>query len=186
MESIRESSRGPEIAVAGSGSLLEADPRWTQAYQLGQLLAQQGFTVVTGSYQGLMEAVSRGVAAAGGHAVGLPVRSWEFERPNPWNTELRWSASFGERMDRLLQCQALVVLPGGLGTLAELAMFWAAFQWKPRLLILLGEDWPPVTKALREHLLIPETALTRPSFAATPEDVVRQLGALSGTGPDHA
>ena len=62
--------------MLGSARVAAGDPRHDAAGRLGGLLAAQGWTVVTGGYGGVMAAVSRGAAAAGGHTVGLP-------RPSP-------------------------------------------------------------------------------------------------------
>src|SRR5258708_39789911 len=80
-----------EIAVLGSARLTENDDRWTQAHQLGALLADEGYVVVTGGYGGLMAAVSRGAHERGGHVVGLPKRHRAGIGPNQWNAGLRWA-----------------------------------------------------------------------------------------------
>src|SRR5258707_2407266 len=171
MMSEGESWQRHEVAVLGSGVIVEGDPRWTQAYQLGRLLAQEGFAAVTGGYTGLMEATSRGAHEAGGRVIGLPMRPWTAVQPNPWITEARWSESLGERVEHILLCEAVVVLPGGIGTLSEMAMSWVALHTGKRALIFLGDCWPPVIQAMSEHLLITEPALACLSFAASPEDV---------------
>src|SRR5262245_49773559 len=109
----RAEPRGPvEVAVLGSASIREDDPRFEAARQLGGLLAAEGWTVVTGGYGGLMVAASRGARERGGNVVGLPMSGWATISPNPWSTELRWADSYGERLGHLLACDAVVALDG--------------------------------------------------------------------------
>jgi len=181
----------PEVGVMGSARLTEDDPRWTQAHRLGMLLAQEGFAVVTGGYAGLMSAVSRGAHEAGGRVTGLPMRHWTNVQPNSWNAELRWSMNYGERTNHILHCDAIIALPGGVGTLSEMALVWAAIQTEKRAqpLILFGECWLPVIEAIRANLVVGDHDLYLLRFAASPEEAMREVHAglrddrRSGHGP---
>jgi predicted Rossmann-fold nucleotide-binding protein len=51
-----------EVGVLGSARIDPGDPRHDDARQLGRLLAEQGWTVVTGGYGGLMAATATGPA----------------------------------------------------------------------------------------------------------------------------
>lgn len=182
---------GIEVAVLGSARLTEDDERWHQAYRLGEQLAGAGFVTVTGGYGGLMAAVSRGAHSAGGQVIGLPMRHWSQLEPNTWNTALRWSTDYGMRLNYLQQCSAVIALPGGVGTLSELAMAWAARQTegRPMPLVLLGECWPPLISAIRECLIVGEEDLQLLHFARHPEDAVEvvkqnlQAPGQRGPGP---
>ncbi len=180
----------PEIAVLGSARLGEDDRRWTLAHELGGLLARAGFVVVTGGYGGLMAAVSRGAHEQGGFAIGLPMQHWSTVTPNTWNADLRWSRDYGTRLNHILRCAAIIALPGGVGTLSELAVAWAASQTEKQAqpLVLLGECWPPLLAAMRTHLVISNSDLDLLRFAATPEEAVREVQAglrdtKQGQGP---
>ena len=181
----------PEVGVMGSARLAEDDPRWAQAHQLGTLLAQEGFAVVTGGYAGLMTAVSRGAHEAGGRVAGLPMRHWTNVQPNSWNAELRWSVNYGERINHILHCDAIIALPGGVGTLSEMALVWAAIQTEPRgqPLILFGECWLPVIEAIRANLVVGDHDVHLLRFVVSPEEAIRELHAglrddrRSGNGP---
>src|SRR5215467_1361840 len=135
------SGAGYEVGVLGSARLTENDAWWGHARKLGMLLAGEGFVVVTGGYGGLMAAVSRGAHEKGGRVVGLPMRHWKGIKPNSWNASLRWSDNYGTRINHILHCDAVIALPGGIGTLSEMAMVWAASQTEePALpLILFGD-----------------------------------------------
>jgi uncharacterized protein (TIGR00730 family) len=180
-----------EVAVLGSARLTENDDRWKLAHRLGMVLAGEGFVVVTGGYGGLMTAVSRGVREVGGHVIGLPMRHWEAIEPNRWNVDLRWSTDYGTRINHILHCDAVIALPGGVGTLSEMAIVWATSQTEePALpLVLLGNCWPPLVKTLAEQLIISDVDLKLLRFAANPEEAVQEIRAslqttkLVGPGP---
>ena len=166
-----------EIGVMGSARLTEKDDRWAQAHQLGALLAGKGFVIVTGGYGGLMAAVSRGAHEIGGHVIGLPMQHWKNVEPNQWNADLRWSSTYGARLNHLLRCDGVIALPGGVGTLSEMAIVWAASQTEGHTLplVLLGECWPPIMQALRENLVISEEDLNLLRYAASPEEALREI-----------
>ena len=72
------------VTVFGSSRATPVDPVYRDARRLGRLLAVAGYAVRSGGYSGVMEAVSRGAAEAGGQAIGVTVESWS-SRPNAWN-----------------------------------------------------------------------------------------------------
>lgn len=180
-----------EVGVMGSARLGEDSPWWAQAHVLGGLLADAGLAVVTGGYGGLMAAVSRGAHERGGKVIGLPMLHWKNLEPNPWNGDLRWSESYATRLGHLLACDAVIALPGGVGTLAEMAVIWSALQTeqRPVPLILLGECWPPVVHVLREQLVIGDADVDLLRLVETPEEGVALLrtglrdGWQMGQGP---
>jgi uncharacterized protein (TIGR00730 family) len=163
-----------EVGVMGSARLGETSLWWARARTLGGLLAEAGFAVVTGGYGGLMAAVSRGAHEHGGQVIGLPMRHWKGLEPNPWNGALRWSESYATRLGHLLACDAVIAMPGGIGTLAEMAVVWSALQTeqRPIPLVLVGECWPPVMQVLRDQLVIGDLDLALLRVVETPEEAV--------------
>jgi uncharacterized protein (TIGR00725 family) len=172
------------VGVIGSARLAPPDPRCALAERAGAAIAARGWTVVTGGYGGLMAAASRGAAEAGGRVVGLPMRGWAALVPNPWNHELRWSQSYPERLAHFLATDAVVVLDGGIGTLSEAALVWAARQTEPRApeLVFLGGAWGPVLESLAAHLVIDERDLACFTVCADPEEAAEHIaGRRAGT-----
>src|SRR5438128_2464283 len=147
------------VTVFG-GSRVEPDSdEYLQAQSLGRALAQRGFDVVTGGYNGVMEAVSRGAKEAGGHVVGVTVDviATNFQRlPNSYLDQEVRTAALLERIDKLVELgAAYVVLPGGAGTLAELGVVWnlallGALHDKP--LIVVGRGWERVLNVMVDEL----------------------------------
>jgi uncharacterized protein (TIGR00730 family) len=147
MEINPRNSKATIISVFGSSHAAEEGDAYVLARELGGELARAGFVVASGGYGGAMEAVSRGAAEAGGRVIGV-VAAVISTKSNPWVHEAvvvpRWE-------DRLLQLISLgdgyVALPGGTGTLVELAVAWEMMHKRvmpPRPLVTLGDFWRPV------------------------------------------
>jgi uncharacterized protein (TIGR00725 family) len=158
------------VAVIGSAWVSPPDPRCALAEQTGAAIAAQGWTIMTGGYGGLMAAASRAAAGAGGRVIGLPMSGWTDLKPNEWNHELRWSGTYPERLAHLLAADAVVVLDGGIGTLSEAAVVWAALQTEAAApdLVFLGTGWPPVLQSMAMHLAIKEKDLALVTICAEP------------------
>lgn len=136
------------ISVFGGSQPREGDTAYEEAMLLGRLLAQRGHTVLTGGYIGTMEAVSRGAYEAGGHVIGVTcedIEAWRPVRPNRWVKEERRRKSLLERLQVLVEeCDAAIALPGGAGTLTEIALTWNLMIVESRHrspLILVGRGW---------------------------------------------
>ncbi len=100
------------------------------AEQIGTALAESGFTLVHGGYNGLMEAAARGAATLGGRicAVTLAGKREEWGGFNEYVTEATHLKTPGERLDHYFdQANLVVAMGGGVGTLHELtaALYYA-------------------------------------------------------------
>jgi uncharacterized protein (TIGR00730 family) len=168
-------SRGAiEVGVIGSARISSDDPRYLDAERLGRALAAEGWVVVTGGYGGLMGATSSGAAAVGGHTVGLPMTDWKHLAPHESNAELRWAEDYAARLRHLMAADVVVALPGGIGTLSEAAMVWAAAQTEADAarLVLVGDQWRDVRDAIGEGLVVDSDDLALARCVATVDDVV--------------
>lgn len=136
------------ISVFGGANPLPGDPGYDDAYRLGRLLGEAGHIVLTGGYVGTMEAVSRGAAESGAHVIGVTcdvIEAWRKVKPNPWvMEEMRFPDLIGRLSALITHCDAAVALPGGPGTLAEIALMWNQMlidALPKRPLILVGGGW---------------------------------------------
>ncbi len=143
-----------KIAVFGGASPKPGDDTYEQARQLGNLLGCAGHTVMTGGYIGVMEAASRGAFEAGAHVIGSTceqLETWRNTKANVWVKEEWKHKTLRDRMYALIDaCDAAVVMPGGVGTLAELMVMWneeIISRKPPRLMVVVGESWSQVVRA---------------------------------------
>ena len=137
----------PIISVFGSGRCTTADEAYRLARELGATLARSGFTVASGGYSGVMEAVSRGAADAGGYVLGV-VSSAVSGKANRWVGETIVVPKWEDRLLKLITLgNGCVALPGGTGTLVELAVAWEMVHKRvipKKPIVVLGQFWRPL------------------------------------------
>jgi hypothetical protein len=100
------------------------------------------FVICSGGGPGIMEAANRGAAEAGGESVGLSIQLPHEQRPNPYITpELNFCFHyfFMRKLWFAQMAKALIVFPGGFGTMDEL--------WEILTLMQTG-------KLARNHLIL--------------------------------
>jgi len=113
------------ITIFGTGRTNPDDTAYKLAYEIGKLLAQAGFTIANGGYGGTMLAAAKGAAEAGGKTVGVTCLAFGRGAANEYISREIVTSSLDERLDTLIKLgQGYVVLPGGTGTLLELAKVW--------------------------------------------------------------
>jgi uncharacterized protein (TIGR00725 family) len=116
-----EDRRAKQVAVIGSGGCGEETEAWRLAEQVGRLLAEAGATVVCGGGGGVMEAVSRGAAGAGGGVIG--VLPWlSVDDANPYCTQVV-ATGIGQARNLAVVAsgEAAIAISGEWGTLSEIA-----------------------------------------------------------------
>jgi len=147
------------VTIFGSSLPGEGTAAYEEARHLGRRLAESGFAVCNGGYKGLMEASARGAREAGGHTIGVTCTLWPASA-NPWIAEEIRTQSFLERLRTLIERgDAYVVLPGGTGTLAELALVWEMMNKSSlaktvggrKPLLVTGAYWQPVIDCLEKE-----------------------------------
>lgn len=110
------------VTVFGSARITEDSPYYQQARQLGRLLAEAGYTVVTGGGPGIMEAANRGALESGGSSIGFNVDLPHEQSLNDYTTESYEFAHFSPRkIVMTMMADAYVFFPGGFGTMDEFA-----------------------------------------------------------------
>jgi len=134
------------IAIFGSGRAGSDDSACALAYETGKLLAQAGFVIANGGYGGTMLAAAKGAAEAGGQIIGVTCSAFKRGTANEYISREIVTHSLDERLDTLIKLgQGYVVLPGGTGTLLELAKVWElknkGFLQQHKPIILIGRFW---------------------------------------------
>ena len=182
----------PIVGVYGSARLPETNEHYQYAVAVGRALAGEGFTVATGGYAGVMEAVSKGAREVGGAVIGYTVTSWDGLPANRYVTEQQDSADLFERLRKFSEVDLLIALDGGLGTLAEVVVSWNLLQVgsDARPLLMVGEQWEALHDYVRKTLIVGEADLnvvrilpegSAPSLvAATACELVGQRLGLGG------
>jgi hypothetical protein len=170
------------ISVFGSSSPQPGSADYEAARTLGRLLAQAGFVVQTGGYSGVMAAASQGANESGGHVIGVTCAQIEQFRPapaNPWVKEEIKRQTLHERLAYLVaQCQGAVVMPGGIGTLAELALLWSFVQVgerPPLPIVVVGGLWQRTLAAFIDDTYIQPAHQELIMIARTANEAVKKI-----------
>ncbi len=175
----------PRVAVFGGAWIGDGEPEYAEARAFGRAMAESGLQVVSGGYGGVMEAVSRGSAEAGGVAAGVAIVAWEGRvEPNRWLTHRIDAADLLSRYPLIADADAWVAFPGGVGTLAEVAVCWNLTQTsiEPRPLVLVGERWERLSAALRRDLIVTDEADLELVRTATAEEAARSVREFLSVG----
>ena len=115
------SELGPAAAVFGSARMTADDPAYAMGVEVGRLLAEAGYAVITGGGPGAMEAANRGACEAGGTSVGLGIELPFEQEMNEWvDIGIDFRYFFARKTMFVKYAQGFVALPGGYGTLDEL------------------------------------------------------------------
>ncbi len=175
------------IVFFGSARTFEASASgryYKEARQLAAQLTQwsdnledssRRFVVCTGGGPGIMEAANRGAAEAGGKTVGLNIGLPMEQRPNPFITpglNFEFHYFFMRKFWFAYLAKALVVFPGGFGTLDELMEVLTLTQTeklvKKMVVVLYGTTfWKEILNfdALVRHGMIDERDLNLFQYA---------------------
>jgi uncharacterized protein (TIGR00730 family) len=143
------------------------------------------FVVCSGGGPGIMEAANRGASDAGGKTIGLNIGLPFEQRPNPYITpelSFEFHYFFMRKFWFAYLAKALVVFPGGFGTLDELTEILTLAQTKKLeskiLIVLYGSQfWNEILNfpALVKHGMIAQSDLNLFRFADTPEAALQIL-----------
>jgi uncharacterized protein (TIGR00730 family) len=111
---------GRAITVFGSARFDEEHRYYRLARQVGQELAEAGYTVVTGGGPGIMEAANRGAKEGGGLSVGCNILLPHEQEPNPYLDRcVEFDYFFVRKVMLLKYSVGFIFMPGGFGTMDE-------------------------------------------------------------------
>jgi uncharacterized protein (TIGR00730 family) len=149
----------PAVSVFGSSRVSETDHVYEMGREIGRLLVDAGFSVITGGGPGAMEAANRGAAEAGGKSVGLCIHLPKEQASNPYaNVRIDFRYFFIRKVMFVKYAVAYIILPGGFGTMDELFEALTLIQTnriKPFPVILLGKDyWKDLISWIKKEMLV--------------------------------
>ncbi len=149
---------GPCVTVFGSARFSEDHPYYAMARETGRLLAEAGFTVMTGGGPGIMEAANRGAKEAGGLSIGCNIDLPLEQKPNPYLDHWITFKHFYVRKVMLVKYSyAFIAMPGGFGTMDEVFETVTLIQTGKiadfPVVLLDSGYWDPLVRFMRETLL---------------------------------
>lgn len=168
------------ITIFGPSGAQRGEHLYSEAEILGAGLAEAGYGLICGGYEGVMEAVSRGAASHGTGVVGVTaeVYTGRGRVPNEFITrEVKVKSAVDRLMELVDLADAYVAIGISPGTLLEVATAWDMMsknfiETKP--LVLIGDEW----RSLCDVLLTQEWYLGKSKFiniVDTPEEAIERL-----------
>jgi uncharacterized protein (TIGR00730 family) len=146
------------VVIFGSARIKSGDPNWHLIYDLAKRIAEEGMDLVTGGGPGLMDAASLGHYAGDvsrkALSIGLQIKLHEEQRDSNHLDIKKEFSSFSTRLDNFLElANAVIVAPGGVGTLLELFYTWQLMQVKmihDIPIILFGDMWSDLVRWIKK------------------------------------
>ncbi len=112
---------GPAVSVFGSARTPQGTAEYELGEEVGRLLAERDYAVITGGGPGVMEAANKGACEAGGRSVGLGIELPFEQGLNQWvDLGVNFRYFFARKTMFVKYSEGFIVLPGGFGTLDEL------------------------------------------------------------------
>lgn len=172
------------IGVFGSARTKENEVRYAIAENSSAMLAAEGYVIYSGGGSGIMDAAHTGAHAVGAESFGfLPLFLYELERPDTTNHTHVPLYLMSSRKVVMGTSDALIIHPGGIGTLDEMFEYAVRMQIgdmpKKPLVCVEYNYWAPLVKWLYDapihEGLISASDMNLFSFAETPSEIRERL-----------
>ena len=135
----------PAVSIFGSARIREGHPWYSLTVDLARRLSDAGFAVLSGGGPGLMEAANKGASEGRSSSVGLNIQLPFETSGNPYqNVSVTFRHFFARKVAFAKYATAFVGMPGGFGTLDELAEVLTLVQTgmgRRIPIILMGKDF---------------------------------------------
>lgn len=174
----------PAISLYGSARLAAGHPDYIRAEAIALALSNAGFSVISGGGPGIMEAANKGAFNGKSSSIGLNITLPHEQTTNDYqDISLNFRHFFARKVMFVKYASAYVVLPGGFGTLDELAEILTLIQTgKTRKIpiILVNEAfWSGLLDWFKTSMLsagtISEADLDLIQICETPDEVLNAI-----------
>ncbi len=154
----RLSKIAPSVSIFGSARTPTDHAFYKLTEAIARELSDAGFTVVSGGGPGIMEAANKGAFAGKSPSVGLNIMLPNEQSGNPFqDISLNFRHFFSRKVMFVKYASAYVVLPGGFGTLDELAEILTLVQTgksrKIPIILVQSDFWEGLLDWFKESLL---------------------------------
>lgn len=147
------------VAIFGSARTQEGDETYENIYRIARGLAGFGFDIVTGGGPGIMKAANAGHKSirSNAHSIGLKINLPFEQEANKYLDIKKNFDRFSSRLDTFMTLSdAVIVAPGGVGTLLEFFYCWQLMQVQhicETPIILFGDIWKTLLDWLRDEVM---------------------------------
>jgi uncharacterized protein (TIGR00730 family) len=165
------------VTIFGSARAAPGSLTYEETKRAAAALASWGCDIITGGGPGLMQAANEGAASAPERVQSLGIRiDLPFEQQaNAFVSQVFTHRTFFTRLHHfVLNSDAYIVAPGGIGTVLETMIIWQLLQVRHlhnTPLILVGRIWPGLIQWCRDSMLSFEPPLASADDIAIPQCV---------------
>ncbi len=144
-----------EMTFFGSAKLAPGSKWYEEARKLAKMLAEHGFTIITGGGPGIMEAGNRGASEGNGESIGLDIELPLAQRRNQYIKKgIGFHYFFTRKVMLSASAQSYIFFPGGYGTLDEFFEIVMLIQTQKMervpVVCVSTEFWSPLDKWIRD------------------------------------
>jgi uncharacterized protein (TIGR00730 family) len=174
----------PSVSIFGSSRFPPDHPSCKLTEEIALKLSNAGFSVVSGGGPGIMEAANKGGFAGRSPSIGLNIELPHEQNPNPYqDVSLTFRHFFSRKVMFVKFATAYVVMPGGFGTLDELAEMLTLVQTgkSRRIPIILVDSnfWAGLIDWFKNTLVsegtISETDLDLIQIIDDPDEIIEAI-----------
>ncbi|HEX7047264.1 MAG TPA: TIGR00730 family Rossman fold protein [Gammaproteobacteria bacterium] len=174
----------PSVSIFGSARTPPEHPNYDLGVRIAKALSDAGFSVVTGGGPGLMEAANKGAAQGKSPSIGLNIQLPHEQSANDYqDIDLYFRHFFSRKVMFVKYASAYIVMPGGFGTLDELAEILTLIQTgksRPIPVILVkAEFWKGMLDWFRSTLvgegMVDAKDMDLLTVVEEPEEVVQAI-----------
>lgn len=173
-----------KVSCLGFADAQPDDPLFKEAYDVGKVLAENGYVTANGGGPGVMRATTEGAKAAGGKVIGVtfyPKDVANFEgrdKNNLFDEEIKTENYLARTLKLLEVGQAYIIFRGGTGTISEFGMAWGLARLyfghhKP--LILYGKFWENIMATFIANMRMRPEEFQVYRVVNSPEEVIKAL-----------
>ncbi len=175
---------GPAVTIFGSARTKRDEGSYKTTLKVAEMLARQGFAIISGGGAGIMEAANKGARMGKGVSVGLNIQLPEEQKPNRYqNKSLTFRHFFARKVMFVKYASGYVIMPGGFGTLDEFFESLTLIQTgKMRRfpVVLMGRKYWEGLIRWMEHTLVEEGTISPGDMnlfylTDSPEDAVEYI-----------
>lgn len=168
------------VAVVGDSNLGQNDPKIEIARDVGRLLVDSGYRVVTGGLGGVMAAAMDGARTSARYADGDTIAILPGYDPNEASSSADIVLATGMNLARNLivaNCDGVIAIGGGAGTLSEIALAW---QMRRPVVALAVDGWSKKLGASRIDGRVRQADVEDDQVhaASTPSDAVTMIAEI--------
>lgn len=180
------------VSIFGSARTQPGDFAYQETRRLAAALASMDCDIITGGGPGLMQAANEGASSVPGAARSVGIRiELPFEQDvNAFVTQAFEHRTFFTRLHQfVIQSDAFVVAPGGIGTVLETMMVWQLLQvghLQGTPLIMVGKMWSGLVEWARASMLGVDRPLANAEDIGIPRCVASADEALAILAEHHA